>query len=521
MADIPAWDESIGFVLALKVKKLSPDAILPVRGTSRAAGYDLFATKSVIIAPHEKAPVPTDLAVQIPSGYYGRIAPRSGLAVKHFIDVGAGVIDEDYRGPVIVLLFNFSSDAFQVNKGDRIAQLLLEKIATPVVVEVGELDQTERGDGGFGSTGMNAPVRDQMEIEVETRSSGKHTQAVLNNIITKGVAGRNVGERDDDVYHFDVDLLRLISNNCFSKMYSDLTSTLTPILEIVFARESPLAVRIKAIFEPYWKDNKFATEIAGVELEKVRQAIIGLEVTKEALKDVKLRSSLAPSAPTSAASAQPFQLIPQSCVQGSELKWEFPKGIEIKWRVPNVLKRYLQPNEIQELSLELALKIYNSGFRPDFLVALWRGGAIPGCYVQGYLSYLGVKCDHVAIRTSSYDNKQTQTKEILIHSLGHLKKQVCSHHTILIVDDVHDSGHTIRAFVAKLMAELRANYPKNPAQVKIATLFYKPSRNQYLNKPDYCVEETDQWLVFPHELEDMTKEEISEYYPVVTQFLPK
>jgi dUTP pyrophosphatase len=179
MADIPAWDESIGFVLALKVKKLSPDAILPVRGTSRAAGYDLFATKSVIIAPHEKAPVSTDLAVQIPTGYYGRIAPRSGLAVKHFIDVGAGVIDEDYRGPVIVLLFNFSSDAFQVNKGDRIAQLLLEKIATPVVMEVGELDQTERGAGGFGSTGMN--VGDMLPSELVSHTATIIYQSCVQN----------------------------------------------------------------------------------------------------------------------------------------------------------------------------------------------------------------------------------------------------------------------------------------------------------------------------------------------------
>lgn len=90
----------------------------------------------------------------IPSGYYGRVAPRSGLAVKHFIDVGAGVIDEDYRGPLGVVLFNHGQNDFAVKKGDRIAQLLLEKIATPDIEVVEDLDETERGAGGFGSTGI-------------------------------------------------------------------------------------------------------------------------------------------------------------------------------------------------------------------------------------------------------------------------------------------------------------------------------------------------------------------------------
>lgn len=103
---------------------------------------------------HGKALIPTDISMAIPSGYYGRVAPRSGLAVKHFIDVGAGVIDEDYRGPLGVVLFNHSQNDFAVKKGDRIAQLLLEKIATPDIEVVEDLDETERGAGGFGSTGI-------------------------------------------------------------------------------------------------------------------------------------------------------------------------------------------------------------------------------------------------------------------------------------------------------------------------------------------------------------------------------
>jgi dUTP pyrophosphatase len=138
-----------------------------------------------VVPAHGKACVKTDLAIKVPHGTYGRVAPRSGLAAKHFIDTGAGVIDEDYRGNVMVLLFNHSDVDFQseymgteahagrhapmqhklpppqpspslplaVKKGDRIAQLVLERIATPEVVEVQELDNSERGAGGFGSTG--------------------------------------------------------------------------------------------------------------------------------------------------------------------------------------------------------------------------------------------------------------------------------------------------------------------------------------------------------------------------------
>jgi len=113
----------------------------------------MVSAVDVMVPNHGKALVATDISLAIPSGYYGRVAPRSGLAVKHFIDVGAGVIDEDYRGPVGVVLFNFGEKEFEIKKGDRIAQLILEKIITPEVEEVADLDVTKRGEGGFGSTG--------------------------------------------------------------------------------------------------------------------------------------------------------------------------------------------------------------------------------------------------------------------------------------------------------------------------------------------------------------------------------
>ncbi|KAF5187597.1 Deoxyuridine 5'-triphosphate nucleotidohydrolase [Thalictrum thalictroides] len=138
----------------LKVKKLSEKAIIPSKGSALSAGYDLSSATEIKVPARGKALIPTDLSIAIPQGTYARVAPRSGLAWKHSIDVGAGVIDADYRGPVGVILFNHSDVDFEVKIGDRIAQLIIEKIMTPEVVEVDDLDSTVRGSGGFGSTGV-------------------------------------------------------------------------------------------------------------------------------------------------------------------------------------------------------------------------------------------------------------------------------------------------------------------------------------------------------------------------------
>ncbi|CAL3964220.1 hypothetical protein PZA11_001635 [Diplocarpon coronariae] len=138
---------------SLLVKKLSDKARLPTRGSAFAAGYDLYAAKETVVPARGKALVETDLSMAVPAGTYGRIAPRSGLASKHMIDTGAGVIDADYRGQVKVLLFNHGERDFEVKEGDRVAQLVLERIYTPEVLEVAELEESARGAGGFGSTG--------------------------------------------------------------------------------------------------------------------------------------------------------------------------------------------------------------------------------------------------------------------------------------------------------------------------------------------------------------------------------
>ena len=143
----------------LRVKKLSEFAVIPSRGSPLSAGYDLSAAHEITVPARGKALAMTDLAMVIPETCYGRIAPRSGLAWKKHVDIGAGVIDADYRGNVGVVMFNHADEDLVVKRGDRVAQLVLERICMADVVEVGEgeeLDDTERGAGGFGSTGVGA-----------------------------------------------------------------------------------------------------------------------------------------------------------------------------------------------------------------------------------------------------------------------------------------------------------------------------------------------------------------------------
>ncbi|CAH1636013.1 unnamed protein product [Spodoptera littoralis] len=142
-----------GVELELKFTRLTENAFAPTKGSEKAAGYDLKSAYNYTVPARGKELVKTDLQIELPSGCYGRVAPRSGLAVKNFIDVGAGVIDEDYRGNVGVVIFNHSDQEFVINKGDRIAQLICERIYYPVLKEVTNLSETNRADGGFGSTG--------------------------------------------------------------------------------------------------------------------------------------------------------------------------------------------------------------------------------------------------------------------------------------------------------------------------------------------------------------------------------
>jgi dUTP pyrophosphatase len=140
----------------LKFLRLNPDATLPVRSSAQAAGLDLHSVEELQIQPHHRAAVKTGLSVAIPENTYGRIAPRSGLAVKSGIDVLAGVIDSDYRGELICVLINHGDQPFTISPGDRIAQLIIEQIITPTPEWTTQLDPTGRNDQGFGSTGTKS-----------------------------------------------------------------------------------------------------------------------------------------------------------------------------------------------------------------------------------------------------------------------------------------------------------------------------------------------------------------------------
>lgn len=139
----------------LEFKRLDAAARLPTRGSRFAAGLDLYAIESSTINARERALIRTGLSVMIPHGFYGRIAPRSGLAVRHGLAVLAGVVDSDYRGEILCALVNHGAEPFEIAAGLRVAQLIIEAIATPEPAWSEDLGETKRGGGGFGSTGTN------------------------------------------------------------------------------------------------------------------------------------------------------------------------------------------------------------------------------------------------------------------------------------------------------------------------------------------------------------------------------
>ena len=146
----------------LEIKLHLDTAQIPTRGSPNAVGYDLYSAEEKVVPAYGKMLIDTQISIATPPGTYGRIAPRSGLAAKNMIATGARVIDADYRGVVFMLLFNHSDEDFKVKQGDQIAQLILKKIATPTVEQVNDLDETTRGNQGFGST--DKPQEEEKDI---------------------------------------------------------------------------------------------------------------------------------------------------------------------------------------------------------------------------------------------------------------------------------------------------------------------------------------------------------------------
>jgi hypoxanthine phosphoribosyltransferase len=178
-------------------------------------------------------------------------------------------------------------------------------------------------------------------------------------------------------------------------------------------------------------------------------------------------------------------------------------------------KTYISAESLLRDSLALGVQIVRSGFRPSFLVGVWRGGAPIGISVQEVLEFNGIECDHIAIRTSSYLGMGQQAKTVRVHAIDYLVSQLSFEDQLLLIDDVFDSGRSLEAVVAELQRRCRRNMPE---QLRIATVYYKPSRNISSLRPDYFIRETDQWLVFPHEVRGLTRAEILANKPVDESF---
>lgn len=183
---------------------------------------------------------------------------------------------------------------------------------------------------------------------------------------------------------------------------------------------------------------------------------------------------------------------------------------------PSPEKIFINAESLLRDSLELGLQIVRAGCRPTFLVALWRGGAPIGIAVQEVLDYYGIETDHIAIRTSSYTGIDQQAKTVRVHAIDYLVSQLSATDELLLIDDVFDSGRSLEAVIAELTRRCKRNLPE---RIRIAAVYYKPARNRSALTPDFYVRATDQWLVFPHELQGLSPAEILANKPLGAEFL--
>jgi hypoxanthine phosphoribosyltransferase len=179
-------------------------------------------------------------------------------------------------------------------------------------------------------------------------------------------------------------------------------------------------------------------------------------------------------------------------------------------------KLYLSAQQLLEDSFRLGARVFASGFRPSFIVAIWRGGAPIGTAVQEFLDYFGVQSDHIAIRTSSYSGIDGRAPDVRIHGTSYLVKKIEHGDRLLIVDDVFDTGHTIAALIRHLEEKVRRNMP---GEIRVAVPYYKPTRNQTDIVPDYYLHETERWIKFPYSLEGLTVPEIRAHRPEIWKVL--
>lgn len=173
-------------------------------------------------------------------------------------------------------------------------------------------------------------------------------------------------------------------------------------------------------------------------------------------------------------------------------------------------KVYISAQQLLEDSLELGRQILASEFRPNFIVGVWRGGTPVGIVVQELLDFYGVETDHISIRTSSYSGMNKRQNKVRIHGLSYLTSSMNSEDSLLIVDDVFDTGLSVSAILKKLREKSRKNLPND---IRVATAYFKPARNKTKFEPDFYAHRTNEWLVFPHEMEGLSRTEIEANRP--------
>jgi len=159
-------------------------------------------------------------------------------------------------------------------------------------------------------------------------------------------------------------------------------------------------------------------------------------------------------------------------------------------------------------SFRLGKNIYDSGFRPDFLVGVWRGGTPPAIAIQEFFKFKHVEMNHYPIKTEFYTGVNERDKEVKVTGLGFLEENLNLKSSLLIIDDVFDTGLTMKAILTELKKSLGENYPNN---VRMATIYYKPANNKTDLVPDFYIHEVDTWIVFPHEVKDLTNKELKKY----------
>lgn len=185
-------------------------------------------------------------------------------------------------------------------------------------------------------------------------------------------------------------------------------------------------------------------------------------------------------------------------------------------------ERFIAADDLLRDSFQLAAEIFEAGFRPDFLVGLWRGGSAVGIAVQEGLDYFGIKTDHIAIRTSysgarSYSQMISKADNIRVHGLQYLLENLSSQHSMLIVDDVYSTGSSVNAVLKQLAQKTRRNLPQD---IRIATVWYRPSEKT-LRKPEYFIHETTDWLVLPYEMSGFSIEELQANRPEMKDLLER